>query len=210
MDVICPLCASLKNRPYADGRYHNCENCQGLFLPAHNLPKSEEEKKRYDLHTSTLKDAGYHEYIKPLIHAIFRCQNIGEKCLDFGSGPNSVLSSTLKSAGFSVYQYDPFYQNDLTVLQQQYDFIVACEVVEHFHFPKREFNRLSQTLLKQNGLLYIMTQTFSGSEDDFRNWHYRRDITHVFIYRNETMQWIHQHFSFKELSAEGRVFVFNK
>ena len=58
--------------------------------------------------------------------------------------------------------------------------------------------------------LYILTQTFSGCEDEFEHWHYRRDITHVFIYRYRDNAMDSATFSLKELSAEGRVFVFNK
>jgi 2-polyprenyl-3-methyl-5-hydroxy-6-metoxy-1,4-benzoquinol methylase len=69
-----------------------------------------------------------------------------------------------------------------------YDYVVSCEVFEHFHQPKTEIDRLI-SLLNQNGCLLIMTILYND-QIDFKTWSYRQDPTHVFIYRKETIEYI--------------------
>ncbi|MCC1498350.1 methyltransferase domain-containing protein, partial [Alcanivorax sp. 1008] len=75
---------------------------------------------------------------------------------------------------------------------QQYDFVTCTEVVEHFHQPAREFERLT-SLLTPTGVLAIMTSLLDDGVD-FHTWHYRRDPTHVSFYRQTTFNWIANHY----------------
>ena len=110
------------------------------------------------------------------------------KGLDFGSGTGPVISSMLIEKGYDIVQYDPFFAPDQNVLNNMYDYIVSCEVYEHFHNPKKEINSLIP-LLNANGVLLIMTMLYSD-QINFNTWYYRNDPTHVFIYRKETMEYI--------------------
>lgn len=86
--------------------------------------------------------------------------------------------------------YDPLFFNDALALETHYDFITCTEVVEHFHNPFGEFERLDK-LLKPGGVLAVMTR-FQTDDAAFANWHYRRDPTHVVFYREATFQTIAQ------------------
>jgi len=104
--------------------------------------------------------------------------------------------------------YDPFFAPDKTVLESTYDYIVCCEVMEHFHDPKLEIDRLT-ALLKPNGLLIIMTLVYHEGIN-FTNWHYRKDPTHIFIYTPETIQFIAEKKKLTILELTDRLIVLKK
>lgn len=102
--------------------------------------------------------------------------------------------------------FDPFFANLPDLLDRTYDYITCCEVIEHFHRPAIEFERL-RGMLRPGGRLYCMT-ILHHDDIDFRNWHYRRDDTHVFVYRRETIEWITRRFDFSNVEIDGRLIVF--
>ena len=102
--------------------------------------------------------------------------------------------------------YDPFFWNDPALLQNRYDYIACCEVVEHFHDPCKEFGLL-RSLLKPNGSLYCMTKSYT-EDIDFQRWHYKNDPTHVFFYHAKAFTWIESHFKFSAVSIEDRLIHF--
>lgn len=104
--------------------------------------------------------------------------------------------------------YDPFYAPDESVLEAQYDFVTATEVVEHFRKPANEFGRL-WSLVKPGGVLGLMTK-LALDRDAFSHWHYKNDPTHVAFYSRKTFQWLAQQFN-AELSFIGDdVIVFQR
>jgi SAM-dependent methyltransferase len=105
--------------------------------------------------------------------------------LDYGCGPGPALAAILREHGHDVSIYDPFFHSEAAALARLYDFVICCEVIEHFHRPAEEFDRLD-TLLQPGGWLGLMT-CFRTDDERFTNWHYRRDPTHVVFYREETL-----------------------
>ena len=147
-------------------------------------------------------------FLSPLISALTQRQTAEDRGLDFGSGPNPVLAQILEREGYKIGHYDPFFHADETLLSQRYDYIVCCEVIEHFHHPAREFSRLS-SMLEPGARLYCMTELFQP-QMDFISWPYKNDFTHCFFYRQETLEWIRNHFHFGSLSIHERLIVFEK
>jgi hypothetical protein len=43
---------------------------------------------------------------------------------------------------------------------------------------------------------------------DFESWHYRLDVTHVFIYRKKTMEYIAEQFDLELLFITDRIIIF--
>ena len=82
--------------------------------------------------------------------------------------------------------YDYFYAPDETVFQKRYDFITSTEVIEHLHDPMRELERLWQCL-SEGGVLGLMT---AFRTEDFANWYYKRDLTHIRFFTPATFAWI--------------------
>jgi SAM-dependent methyltransferase len=151
-------------------------------------PTPEAERKRYDLHQNNPADPGYRQFLEQFLKPLVERLSPGAAGLDFGSGPYPLLQEMLNETGFPVQIYDPFYAANPEMLEQSYDFITASEVVEHLHYPRREFDRLWK-LLKPGGLLGIMT----GLHDEhtvFSRWHYISDPTHVAFFSPVTFTWL--------------------
>lgn len=183
----CPLCASaLLNR--MDEYYYDCHGCQAIVMDKTHYLSAAEEKAEYEMHNNDVNDPRYQRFTMPITKYVLENCKPAHKGLDFGSGTGPVISSMLGKAGYDIVQYDPFFAPNGKVLSGQYDYIVSCEVFEHFHRPKMEIDRLV-SILRDNGRLLIKTWLYND-RTDFSTWHYRRDATHVFIYRKETMEYI--------------------
>lgn len=197
---ICRLCGN-KSLPFYKAEFYQCSSCNGISRNSSSLPSPEKEKLRYDQHKNS-PDDGYSDFISPLLNYVRRNISKEKKGLDFGCGPKSILTQTLSESHYLIEKYDPFYENNLSLLQQKFDFIAACEVVEHFHHPAMEFRKLKAMLLNKGELL-LMTHLFDHSIN-FDKWYYKNDFTHVFFYTKESFEWIKNHYNFSELEINGR------
>jgi len=189
---MCPLCHALKINPayHEDKRriFYSCETCQLVFVPPEQFLSAEEEKATYDHHQNSPDDQAYRRFLSRLFIPVNQRLAIESHGLDFGSGPGPTLSLMFEEAGHSVAIYDYFYTSDQSVLQQQYDFITASEVVEHLHQPKQELEKL-WSILKPGGILGIMTKRVLNREA-FAKWHYKNDLTHVCFFSEFTFRWL--------------------
>jgi hypothetical protein len=107
----------------------------------------------------------------------------------------------LASAGYAVCGFDPHFAPDPTSLARSYDFVVACEVIEHLYAPHAELARLRE-ILRPGGWLGIMTLPRAPGVD-FAAWYYRRDPTHVAFYSERSFEWIRERFEFRALERAG-------
>ena len=105
---------------------------------------------------------------------------------------NEKLDALLKRDGGFEDMMFALTADDISVLEQVYDAVMATEVVEHFHEPADGFQQMI-ALIKPAGVLAIMTNL---QDDDaaFAHWYYRRDPTHVAFYRDETLAYIAHHY----------------
>lgn len=204
----CPLCQH-KSTFFSEVKtrlYFQCTNCKGIFMDSSNYMSYENEEKHYRFHKNDVEDKGYQNFVSPITNEIlthYTSQHLG---LDFGAGTGSAISKVLRDHAFQIAEYDPYFHPFPELLQQQYDYIACCEVIEHFHHPNQEFELLQKVLLS-NGKLYCMTHLYSP-EINFSSWYYKNDHTHVFMYQRETMEWIAQKFGFSEMKIENRLIVF--
>lgn len=205
--ILCPLCKS-DSQPFFKKDYYCCNNCQGIFVPESSFLSAENEKARYEEHNNDENDSSYQKFVSPITHAIFNNFSKNNQGLDFGSGKSSPISKVLRDQDYRIEKYDPFFNNFPKLLSQKYDYIAACEVIEHFNNPHKEFKLLFD-LLHTNGVLYCMTAIYNKNID-FSNWYYRRDPTHVFIYQAKTLAWIQEAFHFKKVIVKDRLIQFFK
>lgn len=198
MKNICPLCFS-KAKPFYEEkhhlpqRYYRCGVCDAVFVDSDDFVDTLREQKVYENHNIDTSDEGYRNFVSPLVNAIKRDFSPEHEGLDFGAGRSQIVSVMLAQKGYTIKNYDPFFADDTTLLEKKYDFISACEVVEHFHSPKKEFTHL-HGMLKNGGKLYLMTDVYM--EQDFAQWYYKNDPTHVFFYTPKTFEWIRKEFGF--------------
>ena len=186
----CPLCHHTQLLPFHQDRraYYRCQHCWLVFVEPACLPDKMTEKGIYDLHQNHQNDPGYRRFLGRLQEPLVRLLPAGAGGLDFGCGPAPLLVTLLKRAGFPCQGYDPFYAPDVSLLQQQYDFICCSEAIEHFHQPAREW-RLWLQMLRPGGYLAIMTKRV-WSQQAFARWHYKNDPTHVSFFSDETFDFL--------------------
>lgn len=191
-----------------DKEYYNCLVCGGLPLRSDLLPDHNTELACYLTHQNDVSDPGYQAFTYPITSYILEHFEPTDEGLDFGSGTGPVISSLLHENGYSIKPYDPFFAPNPELLKSHaYDYIVACEVIEHFHNPHLEFIRL-RNMLRPGGKLVCMTHIYDDSIE-FNNWYYRRDQTHVFIYRDQTLEFIKKQFDFSDVMRQNRLIVFS-
>lgn len=208
-DPVCRLCNGEADLFFeARGKkYYHCGRCSAIFLDPVSYVSRQDEKKRYEEHNNNVDDPGYRKFVEPVVAGV--CENFDSrhKGLDFGAGTGPVAATLLREKGFAVELYDPFFFDNPAALEKKYDFIICCEVIEHFHFPAKEF-ALLKSLLNPGGILFCMTAVYS-QETDFGTWHYRNDQTHVFFYHKQTLAWIRERFGFSALKHSGRLAQFS-
>lgn len=185
----CRVCGAPGCRPFlhVQGRdYWDCRICSAVFLDAAALPSPQEEHAHYLRHRNDPDDPRYRRFLSRLAEPLLARLGPARRGLDYGCGPGPGLAAMLREKGHRVVTYDPFFAPDRSVLAGCYDFIVCCEVAEHFHEPAREFALLDR-LLAPGGWLGVMT-CFRTQDELFARWHYRRDPTHVVFYKEETLR----------------------
>lgn len=203
--IICPLCQNKSKQFYKD-EFFECVCCGGIFRPKEKLLDNEKEKQRYESHTNDSSDLGYQNFVLPITSSVLNEYKKDDIGLDFGCGKDSSIVKVLRQNEYKIFEYDPYFFNDKKLLEKKYDYITSCEVIEHFYNPKKEFELL-KSLLKDDGSLYLMTGIYRQNID-FSKWWYKNDLTHVFIYKEETFQWIKEEFGFKDLEIKENLIRF--
>ncbi len=208
MENYCPLCKNIGELfyKYKKNLYHQCSNCQGIFIDKELILDHNAEKTRYEEHNNDVNDLNYQNFVSPITSGIMKDFTKSHKGLDFGAGTGPVISKVLEDNDFDIKKYDPFFHNYPDLIENTYDYIACCEVIEHFNDPKKEFILL-KNLLNPSGKLYCMTDIYDKSID-FHKWYYRNDATHVFIYQRNTIQWIKEAIGFSKVTIDGRLVIF--
>lgn len=183
----CTLCSSpLIHKK--DDFYYECDLCKAIVKDKKYYLTAPEEKARYETHNNDVNDVRYQNFTSPITNYVFKHYSYKDNGLDFGCGTGPVISSMLQKKEYTIAQYDPFFASNHNLLDTCYNYIVSCEVFEHFYNPKKEINKLT-SILKTNGSLLLMTMLYNNTIN-FETWFYRKDPTHVFIYRKETIEYI--------------------
>lgn len=204
----CPLCKGeaeiFCEKP--KHLFYKCNECEGIFRPTNTYLTLEEEKAHYELHNNDVNDVRYQNFVSPIVNAVLQDFTLNNKGLDFGSGTGPVIAKMLTDKGYQVQNYDLFFANEPSLLQEKYDYVSCCEVMEHFHKPYKEFELLKSLLLPK-GKLYCKTAIYHN-QTPFENWYYKDDFTHVFIYQPKTLEWIKNEFYFSNLIIKEKLIVF--
>ncbi len=210
----CPLCQHKADyfleldTKFGIRNYYKCINCASIHLAKADILVGVEEKERYAMHNNDVEDLRYQEFVSPVTHQIIKNQDQRKKGLDYGCGPGPVITHVLEQSGFDNIQlYDPFFHPNQDLLNQTYDFIICCEVIEHFMNPKNEFSQLKK-LLRPGAVFYGKTELLDANVDteSFKEWWYKNDPTHCFFYSKETLAYIQENFNFKSLKMHDKLF----
>ena len=164
----CPLCLSEAFSFFINKmngkEYFRCSQCDLIYLDSTHFISKTQEKSVYLKHQNDVRNEGYQNFVMPLVSYITDHFSPQDKGLDFGSGTGPVISFLLTKQYYTIVQYDPFFSPNFEHLNKTYDYIAACEVVEHFHHPKKEFEQL-RNMIKSNASQLISTPLFSDNID---------------------------------------------
>ena len=198
----CPLCQHAHTQPLStpDKKYYKCPQCWLIYIDKQFHPAPTDEKKRYEEHNNDLSNQGYVDFLYQVIDPALPYLHEEMHLLDYGSGPNPVLSQLLKQQGFCCDNYDPFFCK--VPLTKRYDGIFCVETMEHFFEPHQEMDRLI-ALLTPGGFLFVMTLLWTDVKR-FANWFYRRDLTHVCFYHARTFDFIAKNYGFTIKYTNGK------
>ncbi len=184
---ICSSSTDIITDSKNNTEYHSCSNCDFIFLdPLKRIPP-ENEKERYLKHNNSIDNSGYVSMLEDFITACitplsYKIENI----LDFGCGPDPVLASLLTNKRYTVDTYDKYFFPAKTFQGKKYALITLVEVIEHLPDPLETITAL-RNQLKPEGLIAIMT-LFRRTEDNFLNWWYRQDPTHISFFSHKTIR----------------------
>lgn len=201
----CPLCSSAVYYFYLfrQRAYYRCVNCLSVIMHPRHRVDARREKERYEEHNNDVNDKGYRNFVMPVVKEVESFFEKEHKGLDFGAGTGPVISKLLSDKGYNIEKYDPFFFDDPAKLEDKYHYIVCCEVIEHFHYPFREFGLL-RSLLHDNGMLFCKTFLYND-DTDFDYWFYKNDETHVFFYHEKAIKWICNNIGFSKFEIKGRL-----
>ncbi len=183
-----------------------CNGCGLFFRSPENRLSLQAERARYELHQNNVTDLDYQNFLRPIVEAILKNHTPEQQGMDFGCGPSSVISHLLKKQSYQIVDYDPFFFPLEHLLLNQYDYVTCTEVVEHFFNPDQEFKKL-RLLLKPEGQLYIKT-SLTDQVQDFTQWYYQRDPSHVSFYNIKSLRYIKTKFEFSHLEVFEKYIVF--
>lgn len=205
----CPLCshheASLFDKDKKRS-FYQCLSCHLVYVPRNELISPAQEKDRYGAHENNEESEGYIHYLSKIAGSIHGHLKPASTGLDFGSGKTTLLEKLLEEKGHDVTSYDVFFHPDVLFKEKKYDFIILSEVIEHLRDPYLELTTL-KSLLKEDGLLFIKTKLLP--EQNFSNWFYKRDMTHVQFFSMKSFRWISVQMKFHEALSVGEdLFLF--
>ena len=190
--------------------YNVCDNCTFIYKQKKFHLSYEQEEKEYSRHNNSLENIGYVNMFKKVIDDFIIPLHIKGEVLDFGSGPVPVFVEVMKDYGFSMHDYDAFYNKNDEYKNIKYDLITSIEVFEHFSDPLKEIGHLV-SLLNDDGYLLIKTFQRNMDLDEFLLWWYKRDLTHIAFYNNEVFKYLENLYPIKFIKTNDRdVVIFKK
>jgi SAM-dependent methyltransferase len=210
----CLICnenvTSFKHHKF-DMLFHECKHCELIFKDVSNYPSKEIELKQYNFHQNDFQNKGYINFLTNFVDSAVTPFIKQGDVLDFGSGPNPVLSKILTDDyHFNCDIYDKLYHDDQSYLKKKYDLITMTEVIEHLNDPKEVFEMFNK-ILKPNGILAIMTLFHENNKEKFMDWFYIRDLTHISFYTPKTIEYLAKISGFELIyTNDYRVIVLKK
>jgi len=189
--MTCKLCHQPVISFYDDHmqcQTYHCKACEFIFKDIDALVSLDKELKVYKQHNNSEENLGYVAMFQDFMDKTFLPYREDiSTILDFGSGPNPVLSKVMRDNGFNVEHYDKFFSPQKVYEDKKYDLITSTEVIEHI-VDIQEVMTLFSKHLNPNGYLAIMTQFHTNNTEEYLKWWYRRDPTHISFFRPHTFE----------------------
>jgi hypothetical protein len=206
----CRVCESSDLRILdLDEKYYYCNQCEAIFIDKNVIVDPEEEKERYEGHDNTHQNEGYVKMFEEFLEeSVFPYIDDVDNVLEFGCGPGPVLADLLEGEDYEVDKYDPYFYPEKVFKNNKYDLITSTEVFEHFVDPRKEMELLTSHL-KEGAYLAVMTSFHPGPEE-FADWWYKWDPTHIVFYNLNTFQILAEDFNLKIIYTDREKYIIFK
>jgi hypothetical protein len=206
--ALCKICGSETRELYdtqMNDIYHVCPVCQYIFIDDRGYVSGEDEKERYLEHNNSYENEGYRHFLEGFLEeAVFPFCKKYKRALDFGSGPEPVLSRIMSEKyGIETDIYDLYFAPELSYLSKTYDLIVTTEVLEHLKDPVMTMRHISERL-EIGGILAVMTLFHYNKDETFLKWHYRRDKTHIGFFTAKTLEVVGTKANLRLIHTDGK------
>jgi SAM-dependent methyltransferase len=192
-------------------KYYHCKQCEAIFSEPGEIVEPDEEKERYEGHDNNHQNEGYvkmfKDFIEEVIEPNINLEEIND-VLEFGCGPGPVLADLLENRNLNVDLYDPYFFPKKVFKDQKYDLITSTEVFEHFSDPVKELKLLTSHL-KEGSYLAVMTSFHPGPEN-FEDWWYKWDPTHIVFYNQKTFSEIASAFDLEIIYTDQEKYILFK
>lgn len=213
---VCRLCNCASpakffksERPF-QATYLRCAVCDLIQMAKEDMLSPDQEKSHYENHKNILGDAKYEAFLGKLLLPMLKFYRPETMALDFGCGPVKAMAHLFnRKTGQAMKSYDPIFGPGLEKEKLSFDFLTSSETVEHFNEPAKSWDQLIG-LLRPDGILGVMTSLAPSDIDDFANWPYRFDRTHVAFYSENTFKWLANKYHLERLVSEGGIQIFKK
>jgi hypothetical protein len=189
----CPLCGG-RSAPFiastrkTSSRYYLCGICGFIALAPGERPTASAAKARYLLHDNDPEDPGYRKFVSDFAsQAIIPYIAPGARILDFGSGPRPLLAELLSERGFACDIYDPNFARTRAWRRRTYEAVALHEVAEHLADPGATLGLLAERVAPC-GILALRSRFPPGQRQDFAQWWYRMDPTHISFYTPDSLE----------------------
>ena len=202
-ESITPLHFSRSAGKAGNRRFLRCNVCDLIFVPENFHLSAEEELARYRLHDNNLLNEGYVGMFLEKISLIHQyCPDVSS-VLDYGCGPEPVMAELLRREGYKCDIYDPYFFPEFP--ERSYDLVISTEVFEHFRAVKAEMYKIN-SLLNPGGSIAIMT-SFHEFAENFEEWWYITDPTHICFFGLKTFDWISKKFGLTIVYTNRKNFI---
>lgn len=205
--IICRCATRVLHDSQFDLDYECCSNCGFIAQDRDELITFSDERVEYDRHENNIENEGYVNFFKRFIDAsLIPYAELGDG-LDFGSGPEPVLSQVMtRDYDVTPDIYDLHYQPKKVYEGKLYDFIVSTEVIEHVKDPKAIL-KLFHEHLKPGGIAAIMTLFHEDEDEKFLKWWYRRDVTHISFFVPMTFEVLAEEVGFDLVFCDEKRYI---
>lgn len=202
---LCPVCAGVSDRHYENPKqprlFRLCRSCRLVFQET--LPSPEEERSRYALHRNSREDRGYRQWLETFLAKGVLPWDPGGPVLDFGSGPEPVLSEMLRERGREVFSYDKYFA-PRRPREERFGLVLLSEVLEHLGDPAEEFRRIAAQTLPGGRLVLQSSFLRSFAPAWFGSWWYKEDTTHIRFFSASSLTALGEASGWTLLYQDGR------
>jgi glycosyltransferase involved in cell wall biosynthesis len=193
--IPCRLCEANSHLKFSnsilgkyDVSYYKCSNCDSLQTeePYWLDEAYTESKEKFD--TGKASRTLYNAFICSEIFKVLDIKD-SDKCLDIGGG-TGLFSRLMRDLDFNFFTHDKYssseFMQGFKVEKPEllkFEAVTIFEVVEHFAYPKDEFNKI---FASNPNYLLLSTELFN---DHGKDWHYLIPDSgqHIFFYSSKAL-----------------------